>query len=372
MRKMVSCAAVVLASGCDLRPADTAAPEEDESGVSEASIETRPPAGPVGPDDFGGITCPYIGTRPRIVRLSEVMPGPCDDQIELQKILFEIGPYGKLVVDKVCTLDAGIRLPNPFVLAGVGEGGGGTLSFSHDGIGISVCQEAPRSYVTIEDLEIFGPMVPGRANEVKHSIGIALANLNIVQLNRVRVSSFFVGVKGSSTFSVDIDGSNISMSGQDNIVIGYNSNGWRIRDGLSSQAGRHAINVLGPGDATPIIDVDGHGNDAVTSNDLLVDGVRMECNGHAAVRTAAYATRIINNRFEGNGADAGLAFRPAVQVTSNANGTRLLTNLFTGTQVDCLLDQGVDSQRAFNIPAAASCAPGPALGRRICVNANGP
>ncbi len=340
-----------LASGCDIDTEQPIEPAPPEGEVAQA-------LSPSGPGGFAELPCPAGGVLPRIVRLSEVMPGACDDPLELQDVIFDIGPYGKLIVDKQCTLDAGIRLPNPFTLAGVNGAGAGTLVFSHDGIGISVCQSLPRQNVTIEDLAIYGPYAYETEDNpvtATHSVGIALANLNIVNLNRVRVTDFYVGIKGTSSFSVDINDSNVSVSRQDNIVIGYNSNGWRIRDGLSSQAARYGINVLGPGDAKPIEDVDGAGNDAVTSNDLLIDGVRMESNGHAAIRSAAHSTRIINNRFEGNGAAAGQAFQPAVHLTGAAQVGRVLTNLFGGTSADCLWNQAVGTQQALNMPASIGC-----------------
>ena len=346
-----------LGSGCGVEGVETVedVPAEAEA---EAEVAQAPsPAAPVGATDIG-ISCPPGGGGPRIVRLSDVMPGACNDQLALQNIIFDIGAYGKLIIDKPCELDAGIRLPNPFTLSGLNDAGAGQIVFSNDGIGISVCQELPRQNVTIEDLAIFGPYAyETKTNPVTatHSIGIALANLNIVHLNRVRVTDFYVGLKGTSSFSVDINDSNISVSRQDNIVVGYNSNGWRIRDGLSSQATRYGINVLGPGDAEVLVNVDGQGHDANTSNDLLIDGVRMESNGQAAIRSAAHSTRIVNNRFEGNGAAAGLAYRPAVHLTGAAQSARVLTNLFGGTGADCLRNQGVSTQTSLNIPVGIGC-----------------
>jgi hypothetical protein len=341
-----SSAALVLALlsqavGCDHGP--TVESADGDRAVSQALAA----AGELTLKDFG-VACPGGVGGDRIVRLSEVMPGPCDDQLELQDIIFDLGQGGKLIVDKVCTLDAGLRLPSRFTLAGVNDGGDGTLVFTHDGTGISVCQEAPRQNVTLQDLAIYGPYSQPGVVSAPHSIGIALANLNLVQIDRVRLTDFHVGLQGTQTFSVEVEHSNISNSRLDNIVVGYDSNGWRIRDGLVSRAGRYGINVLGPGDATPIGTVD-------TSNDMLIDGVRMESNAHAAVRTAAYATRITNARFEGNGASAGMPFHPAVRVTSAAWGTRVLTNLFNSPSVDCLWNQGTSTLQGFNIPQNIVC-----------------
>jgi len=351
MNRAFVCAAVgsmALLGGCEVEPGAASDPISAERDGQAARALT-----PAGPTDITDSPCPASGSGERIRRLSEEMAGACNDAAALQSLLFEMGPNGRLIVDKVCTLDAGIRLPNPFALVGVSDGGEGALVFTHDGTAVSVCQNAPRQNVTVEDLAIYGPYSQGTT--ATHSTGIALANLNMVHLNRVRGTDFYVGVRGTSSYSVDIQSSNISANRQDNIVIGYNANGWRIRDGLSSGAARYGINVLGPGDARPIENVDGQGHDAVTSNDLLIDGVRMESNGYAAIRTAAYSTRIINNRFEGNGAAAGLGFDPAVVVTNQAVMTRVLTNLFGSTAADCILNQGASTQMSLNMPAAIGC-----------------
>lgn len=165
----------------------------------------------------------------------------------------------------------------------------------------------------------------------------------------MRVSAFRTGILGVRSESVFISGSNISDNDEGNIHITEDSNAWRIRDGLISQAGRFGISVS-------------------MSNDLLVDGVRMESNFRAAIRAAAQGTRIINNRFEGNGrGNFQLSpSKPGILVTTTAQDTRILTNLFEG---DCILDEGTTTERAFNIPSSRNvteCTSFPIQIRRDC------
>lgn len=285
-----------------------------------------------------GNPCP-IGGSGATVNLSSRVPGLCTSATTLQDLIFELGPTGTLIVDKSCTISAGLRLPPRFTLKGKGIGAGGQIKFLNDGIGLSMCQEAPSGYVTIEGIDLYGPSAPGQSN-APHSTGIAIANQNIVYLTNVRVSDFQTGVSGVGSYSVFINGCNISNNRGDNLVIGYNSNGWRIRDGLVSQAGGWGINVLGPGDAAPIGLID-------SSNDLLIDGVRMESNFRGAVRTNAYGTRITNSRFEYNGLGSFSLPHRGLLVETQAQDARILTNIFSS---DCIQILSPSTQRAFNIP----------------------
>lgn len=311
--------------------------------------------GSLGAADWGfqANPCP-LGGSGQTVSLSSRVAGVCNNAAAVQAIIFELGQTGTLIVDKTCTLSAGLRLPSRFTLKGLGLGSGGVLAFTHDGIGISLCQEAPRGYVTIAELDLYGPNAPGLST-APHSIGIAIANQNIVTISGVRVSDFYTGIKGTASYSVFIERSNISNNRDDNINIGYDSNGWRIRDGLVSQAGAWGINVLGPGDASPI-------GIANSSNDLLVDGVRMESNYRGAIRTDAYATRIINSRFESNGLGSFAVPHRGILIDSDAANARILTNYFSS---DCIQIASATTQRGFNIPAELNTAQcqAPGLGR---------
>ncbi len=297
-----------------------------------------------------GNPCPISGSG-ATVSLSSRVPGLCTSAATLQDLIFELGPTGTLIVDKSCAINAGIRLPPRFTLRGKGIGAGGQITFLNDGIGLSMCQEPPSGYVTIEGLDLYGPSAPGQSN-APHSTGIAIANQNIVYLTNVRVSDFQTGVSGVGSYSVFINSCNLSNNRGDNLVVGYNSNGWRIRDGLISQAGGWGINVLGPGDAAPIGVID-------TSNDLLIDGVRMESNFRGAVRTNAYGTRVTNSRFESNGLGNFSTPYRGLLVEAQAQDARVLTNIFSS---DCIQVLNATAQRAFNIPGDRNTAQCAALG----------
>lgn len=303
-------------------------------------------AGPMLPDfPIAGSPCP-VGTGSTI-RLSDVIPDntPTDAAGNLlcpsdivQDAIFDAGQGGTVIVDLTCSSLTGLRLPSRFTLQGNGLGSNSVLHFNFDGPALSMCQESPRGYVTIQDLDLYGscpfnPMQPGATCALSHATGIAIANQNIVAIKNVRVSNFQTGISGHQSYSVFINDSNISDNRGDNIRIGSVANGWRIRDGLVSQAGHFGINAFG-------------------HNDLLIDGVRMESNRQGAIRAAADSARIINNRFEFNGQDAG--FR-AILVESDAVHTRILTNYFSG---NCLeIEPGsVGTQRAFNMPASMNMA----------------
>lgn len=296
--------------------------------------------------DFAPPACPSGGVGNRVAYLSEEIPDSCTDASQVQDLIFQLGQTGTLIVDKLCVLDAGIRLPSRFTLKGNGIGNIGALAFDHDGIALSVCPEQPRGYVTISDMDLYGPYRDGDGVSAPNSKGIALANQSIIYLTNIRVSDFHIGLTGSNSYSVFVHGSNISNNVQDNVRIGYASNGWRIRDGLISSAGNWGINVLGPGDERPL----SIGINEVwdTSNDLLIDGVRLESNKLGGVRTNAYGTRIVNSRLEFNGHGGIALSHHGVLVDSMAQQTRIQTNLLSG---NCIDDLGAGTQMDFNIDA---------------------
>jgi hypothetical protein len=90
-----------------------------------------------------------------------------------------------------------------------------------------------------------------------------------------------------------------------------------------------------------------------TSNDLLLDGLRMESNALGALRTNAYGTRVINSRFELNGTGFLISPNRGLLVDVGAQDTRILTNIFSS---DCVRILGAGTQRAFNIPPARDVA----------------
>jgi len=292
--------------------------------------------------DFAGGLCPSGGTG-GIAYLSQHIAadpnGNCPT-LAVQNLIFQLGQTGTLVVDMTCKLNAGLRLPSRFVLKGLGLGVAGQLAFSHDGIALSGCPGQPNGYITISDLELYGPNPAGKL-AAPHAIGIALKNQHIVFINNVRVSNFTTGINGRQAYSVFINNSNISNNSGDNIRIDYDANSWRIRDSIISQAGGWGINALGPGDATALGNIN-------TSNDLLLDGLRLESNHRGAVRINNYGSRISNSRFEFNGKGSLTYPFRGLWVDSQAQETRILTNYFSG---NCILDNGNATSRAFNIPS---------------------
>jgi hypothetical protein len=356
--------------GCSQFPTTT----DREYGAASSTLESRPAAAPPATTvasasgfsfalDVAGPPCPAAQPGPRMVVLSEALAqaggdageASCDDAFLVQQIIFKIGQTGKLIVDRTCNLNAGLRLPSRFTLEGLGPDGAGQFNFTHDGIALSICPEAPHGYLVIRDLAVYGPYAAGASAIAPHSIGLALANAHVIHIEDVRLTHFHYGITGTYSFSVFVDDSNVSSCRGDDIRLGYGANGWRIRDGIVGFAGNFGINVLGPGDAPPVQ----VGQEVwEASNDLLIDGVRMESDERAAVRTAGAATRVENCRFEGNGLSAFSLPHQAVVVEQTAIDTRILTNAFYAG--DCIQDKSSTTKRGFNMPSdAVNCAPLP-------------
>ncbi|MDR4515615.1 right-handed parallel beta-helix repeat-containing protein [Nitrosomonas sp.] len=256
----------------------------------------------------------------------------------IQNLIFRLGRGGTLIVDRICRLDQGLVLPSRFNLKGLGMEVGGVLAFTYDGAGLSGCPDSPHGYITISDLVLSGPNPSGKRVVAPKAIGINLFNQHIVYINNVRIQDFVTGIIGKQSYSVYISGSNISNNRGDNIRIGYDANSWRIRDSIISQADGWGINVYGPGDERPLGTING-------SNDLLLDGLRMESNKSGAVRFNSYGSRIENSRLEANGVDK---YGRAILVDTHAEQTRILTNYFSG---NCIQDDGLETRRSFNIPS---------------------
>ncbi|MDR4515614.1 right-handed parallel beta-helix repeat-containing protein [Nitrosomonas sp.] len=219
----------------------------------------------------------------------------------------------------------------------------------NDGARLYDCPKAPHGYITISDLDLYGSNPAAAADSVivaPNAVGIDLFNQHIVYINNVRVSDFVTGIHGRQSYSVYITGSNISDNRGDNIRVDYDANSWRIRDSIISQAGGWGINVYGPGDATPLGKIN-------SSNDLLLDGLRLERNQRGAVRFIAYGSRLINSRLEGNGKLSFSYPYRAILVDKHATETRILTNYFSG---NCVQDHGIGTIRDFNIPSSYNTA----------------
>ena len=141
-------------------------------------------------------------------------------------------------------------------------------------------------------------------------------------------SDFSIGVFGREAFSIYIDHSNISLNTY-NVAMSEGTTNWRLRDSVMNQAGAWSVRIAPP------------------SNDHLISGVRFEGSGQGALLLGSYGTMLMNNRFESNG-----GFGDGILVTSLAQQTRILANLFSS---DSVVDQGEGTECAFNIGLDNGC-----------------
>lgn len=194
----------------------------------------------------------------------------------LQAAVTDAGVGGWLIVDKSYTGLASLVLPRRIHLQGFGPQGIVSLAFTNlAGSTITVAGATGQDYVTIGDLAITG------AN-AGTPVGLDLTNVGIVFLNRVVIRQFYINVLGNNSLSVHATDCNVSDALLDNYQLNGTSNAWRIRGGLSSQAGRYGVNVIG-------------------GNDPVIESVRMESNTTAAIRTNSDNTHIIDLWCELNG-----------------------------------------------------------------------
>ena len=235
----------------------------------------------------------------------------------LQAAIDAAGEGGMLIVDQdYLDLDP-LVLPRRFRMMGKGPQGTAVLAFP-DLVAGSAITIAPSgdAYVTIEDLDIEGPFLPG-GNVATTARGIDLTGASIVFLRRLVVRGFDVGVYGEGSLSVHAAECNVSVSRSDNYLLTAGSNSWRITGGLSSWAARYGINLR-------------------EVNDTLIQGVRMESNSLAAIFTNANSTHIANNRFE-CWVNPGLPYcqvaTRAVEIGPSATQTTLVDNYYSGIGV---------------------------------------
>ena len=243
-----------------------------------------------------------------------------------------------LVIDQRCVLgDQTLPLPARMVLAGVGMDGEGELIFS----GLSANQAAiavessdETSGVTIRDLRIAGDN-PLRGR------GIELDSAHQTKVERVRISEFNSGIYGRQSFFVIVDKANLHNNNI-NIMQDFTANTWRVTNSILNQATRWGIyqtNSLNTPNATEAF---------AHQNSSVYDGNRLESNGLGGIRVSSVGTVIKNNEFEGNGGDDNVA----IMVNSTAVNTRVLSNFYSG---DCPIDNGRDTEFAFDIFFAADC-----------------
>ncbi|MEQ8768126.1 MAG: FG-GAP-like repeat-containing protein [Planctomycetota bacterium] len=231
----------------------------------------------------------------------------------LQAAIDDAGLAGTVIVDRVYTDLDPIVLPRRFRLIGDGPQGNAAIAFRNT-TGSSITVDTTifdDDYVTIENLAITGPATGT-------SIGIDLTNTHIVFLDRLIIRNFDIGIYGTSSFTVFINRCGLAACLTDNIRIGFDANSWRVRDTICSFAGEYGIRV-------------GNGNQNV------IEGVRFESNGVAAIHTAGLGTHIARNRFESNGAPGvgGVDIDAAAQLTS------LIDNLYSS---DGVTDASVTGQ----------------------------
>jgi len=249
---------------------------------------------------------------------------PFTDNIEiasqyptLQDAINAAGEGGMLIVDRDYQNLSPLVLPRRFRMMGKGPQGSAVLAFQGlaAGSAISIGQSGD-AYVVIEDLDIEGSFAPGNGFRTS-ARGIDLTGSNVVFLRQLVVRGFDVGVYGEGSMSVFVDNCNVSVSQTDNYQVTAGANGWRIKGGISSQAGRYGIH-LG------------------VVNDTLIQGVRMESNTAAGIFTEAVGTHIAHNRFE-CWVHPDLPFcqatTRAVIIGPSAIETTLVDNLYAGIDV---------------------------------------
>lgn len=338
---MVVCCLAIVAGGSAGAQPDGGAAREAIQGAPRATFQIepsaealfrRPPAAvdelaaPFEPDALDGpgdlTSCTGIppggfgaATNRHFYYLSEV--GGCANlACFLNEVNTSYHAFGTLVIDQQCTVRQTLRMPARFTLAGVGMGGQGTLVFTDLPDQASairfddVLATGGNSESTIRDLAIYGDFAGG-ANTVA---GLNVSGSNIVRISNVRVSGFSLGLYGEEAYSVLVQHSNISAN-DINVAIAENSNSWRLRDSVLSQASSWSIYVRGP------------------ANDHLISGNRFESSVEGAIRLETYGAMVMNNRFESNGG-------VGVLVTANGESSRIIGNIFSS---DTIIDQGMDT-----------------------------
>lgn len=233
-----------------------------------------------------------------------------------------------LVVDQQCgPYSDTLTLPGRMTLAGVGRDGAGELLFANlDATEPALAIANGQGHVQIRDLLVrnIGAVETGR--------GLYLNGNHQITLDRVRIDRFNRGVEATLAFSVLIGGSNISNN-RTNLLLGQETNTWRVRDTILSRAIGWSVIVRGP------------------NNDVVFDGNRLESNQLGAIRVYSLGAVLSNNRFEFNGAAAG---NLGIDVRPSAQHTRILNNIFSS---DIFVDAGPGTRCAFNInvPEPLSC-----------------
>ncbi len=258
-----------------------------------------------------------------------------------------------LIIDRLCRISTGIRVPGRFTLSGVGSAGEGVLVFEDLPLyssAIQFGQPGSNSNISVRDLTITYDGDPERV------IGLDLSGSHTVSLEHLKVQNFTIGVFAEKSIYVSIERSNISLNNI-NLYLGAKTSSWRVRDNIMSRALKWSVNIGSPG-----------------SQEHIFSGNRFECNGHddytldgtgchnnpidqggGAVRNAGTGVQFSQNRFEGNNADPAIILRttlgdnvPAdrdIVIRPGALFTRVLSNDIGGV----IIDNGSQTECAHNI-----------------------
>lgn len=301
--------------------------------VMEIVAELR---GPVGPGDEELCSpLPSDGlpglTNDRFYFLSEILEGEvplespgCGDQLAcfLKQVPGSVHSNATLIVDRQCVVDRSLTIPDRFTLAGVGIGGEGILVFDLPNEGTALrFPSVPEGEVhnrlsALRDLTIASAGCCGQ-------VGLEIGGSGYVDLDRVQITGFAIGVLGDAAYSISIDQSRIFGNGF-NVVLGDDTTAWRIRESTLSQAFLAGL-VFGP---------EARGN--------LISGGRMESNLYTGVLVHGPKNTIEHTWFEGNGG----ASNDAIKIAPFSYQNRILSNLFASDEIS---NSGTDNQICFSI-----------------------
>ena len=154
-------------------------------------------------------------------------------------------------------------------------------------------------------------------------VGLEISQSGYVDLERVQISDFAVGVIGELAYSINIHRSRIFGNGF-NVVLGYDTTAWRIRESTISQAFLAGL-VFGP-----------------TARGNLVSGGRMESNLFTGILAHGPRNVVEHTWFEGNGG----ASNHAIKLPPFSFQNRILANLFASDEIS---NVGTDNQICFSI-----------------------
>ena len=292
-----------------------------EAGTDPFEIIDAWRSGPPATGDLG--TCepiPVDGlpglTNDRHYFLSEILQGDvpldspvCGEQLAcfLQQVPGTVHSNATLVIDRQCVSEQTLVLPSRFTLSGVGLAGEGALVFDLPQ-GASALRFADATGVlnrfsVIRDLTIANAGCCGQT-------GVEIQNSGVVELERVQITGFAIGVYGEYSYSVNIEQSRIFGNGF-NIALGFDTTTWRIRDSTLNQGLLVGL-VLGP---------ESRGN--------LLSAGRVESNRFTGVLVFGHFNTVEHTWLEGNGGPS----LDGIKIGASAMRNRILGNLISKEEV---------------------------------------